>query len=406
MTTNPEAPAPEAPFLPLSRGCPFAPPEKATEFREGGAPQRVRIWNGATPWLITRHDQIQQVLGATDRFGADVTLPGFPSSSSAQPQIEGGIFFRKDGDEHLPTRRILNPDFTAKRSESLRPRITELTDQLLDELVTMERPVDLIEHYALAMPTVVICEVLGVPYEERHAIHESTKQMIQLNVPHDVKLAAVQALHDTIADHMERKRELPDDKLLSRLVNVYVDEKGEFDFEEAVQLGMLVIGAGHETTANMIGLGILALLREPGQRAILLSDPVKYASSTVEEMMRYWSMVQTEPRRVCLEDTEVGGVVIRVGEGIICNLPAANRDPLVFADPERLDITRAERRHMGFGFGVHQCLGQNLSRVEMQIAWPRLFQRLPDLRLAVPESELHFHTEALTYGLDTLPVTW
>ncbi|UIX29250.1 cytochrome P450 [Streptomyces sp. GQFP] len=396
----------QAPQFPLKRGCPFAPPETATEFRESGTPRRVTIWDGSTPWLITRHDHIQQILGAGDRISADVTAPGFPNTSDAQPAVEGDIFFRKDGDQHLPIRRILNPDFTAKRSEALRPRIAELTDLLIDELIVMERPLDLIEHFALALPTVVICEVLGVPYEERHTVHESSKKFVQLSVPHEEKMAAHAALHANLSAHMESKRTRPDNGLLSRLVNVHVDEKGDLTFEEAVGLGALVIGAGHETTANMIGLGILALVREPEQRAIMLSDPAKYASTCVEEMMRYWSMVQTEPRRVLTQDMEVGGVLLRAGEGIICNLPAANRDPLVFAEPEKLDITRVERKHMGFGYGVHQCLGQNLSRVEMQVAWPRLFQRIPDLRLAVEESELHFHDDALTYGLETLPVTW
>ncbi|MFI6093646.1 cytochrome P450 [Streptomyces sp. NPDC051218] len=403
MSTDTSA---QATAFPLTRGCPFAPPETATAFREAGAPRRVTIWNGTRPWLITRHDQVQQVLSPGGRFGADVTLPGFPNTSSAQPVVEGGIFFRKDGDEHLPIRRILNPDFTAKRSEALRPRIVELIDQLLDELPAKGRPVDLIEEYALALPTLVICEILGVPAEWRHIIHESSKKVVQLSLPKEEKLAAHRTMLDTLSRTMADKRSDPDDGLLSRLVNTWVDEKGVLGFEQAVGLGVLVIAAGHETTANMIGLGILALLREPEQRAILLSDPKKYQSTATEEMMRYWSMVQTEPRRVCLQDTEIGGVLIKAGEGVICNLPAANRDPDVFAAPEELDLTRVERKHIGFGFGIHQCLGQNLSRVEMQEAWPRLFHRYPALRLAVDESELHFHDDALTYGLEELPVTW
>ncbi|EDY43171.1 MULTISPECIES: cytochrome P450 [Streptomyces] len=395
-----------APAFPLKRGCPFSPPEDATAFRESGRPHRVTIWDGSTPWLITRHDHIQQLLGAVGMISADVTDPGFPNTSDAQPAVEGNIFFRKDGTEHLPVRRILNPDFTAKRSEALRPRIAELTDRLLDDLLAMDGPVDLFEHFALALPTVVICEVLGVPYEDSTTVHESSKKMVQLAIAQDEKVAAHRALHELLARHMEAKRSRPDNGLLSRLVNTHVDDKGDLTFEEAVGLGVLVIGAGHETTANMIALGILALLREPSQRDLLLSDPVAYSSTAVEEMMRYWSMVQTEPRRVLTEDIEVGGVLLKAGEGIICNLPAANRDPLVFADPERLDITRRERKHIGFGYGVHQCLGQNLSRVEMQVAWPKLFERIPGLRLAVDESELHFHDDALTYGVETLPVTW
>jgi cytochrome P450 len=366
----------------------------------------VTIWDGSTPWLITRHDHIQQLLGAVGKVSADVTDPGFPNTSDAQPAVEGNVFFRKDGAEHLPVRRILNADFTAKRSEALRPRIAELTDQLIDDLLAVGGPVDLVEHFALALPTVVICEVLGVPYEDSPTVHESSKKMVQLSIAEDAKVAAHRALHELLARHTESKRSRPDNGLLSRLVNTHVDERGDPTFAQAVGLGVLVIGAGHETTANMIALGVLALLREPAQRDVLLSDPAAYAPTAVEEMMRYWSMVQTEPRRVLTEGIEVGGVLLKAGEGIICNLPAANRDPLVFADPERLDITRSERKHMGFGYGVHQCLGQNLSRVEMQVAWPKLFERIPGLQLAVDESELHFHDDALTYGVETLPVTW
>lgn len=396
----------DAPSFPLVRGCPFAPPETAVEFRETSEPRRVTIWDGSQPWLITKQAQIKQVLGTGGAFSADVTDPGFPNTSGAQPVVEGDIFFRKDGDGHLPIRRILNPDFTAKRSEALRPRIAELTESLLDELEAMGGPVDLIEHFALALPTVVICEILGVPLEEASVVHESSRKLVQLSLPMEEKLIALQQLQENLSRNMDLKRLEPDDGLLSRLVNTFVDEKGQISFEEAVRLGMLVIGAGHETTANMIGLGIVAFLREPDQLSILVADPAKYAGTATEEMMRYWSMVQTEPRRVCREDTEVGGVVIRAGEGVICNLPAANRDPDVFARPETLDITRTERQHVGFGFGIHQCLGQNLSRVEMQEAWQRLFGRFPDLRLAVAEEDLTFHDDALTYGLEKLPVTW
>lgn len=165
--------------MPLRRGCPFSPPEDATAFRESGRPHRVTIWDGSTPWLITRHDHIQQLLEAVGKLSADVTDPGFPNTSDAQPAVEGDIFFRKDGAEQLPVRRILNPDFTAKRSEALRPRIAELTDQLIDDLLAMDGPV---EHFALALPTVVICEVLGVPYEDGPTVHESSKKMVQLSI--------------------------------------------------------------------------------------------------------------------------------------------------------------------------------------------------------------------------------
>lgn len=394
----------EHPAFPASRSCPFAPPDLYTEAREDGRPRRVTIWRGDSPWLLTRHDHIQQML-LDPRFSGDVTLPGFPNSSPSQPDVEGGLFFRKEGDEHLPVRRILNPDFTAKRAQSWRPRIAELVDAAIDDMLEQPRPLDLIEHFALAVPTAVICEVLGVDQSETSVVHEAMNLVADIEAPYDDKIAAHGRVIDLLARYAEQKQDEPDDRLLSRLVNVHVPN-GDITFDEAVRLGVLVIGAGHETTSNMLGLGALALIREPEQRAKLLADPDKLASTCTEEMLRYWTITQTEPRRVALEDAEIGGQLIKAGEGVVCSLGAANRDPEVFEDPENLDVARSERRHVAFGHGVHQCLGQNLARVEMQVAWPKLFARIPDLRLAVPESDLRFLDTHLTYGLHELPVTW
>lgn len=394
----------DAPAFPAARSCPFAPADFYTEARESGSPQRVTIWRGDTPWLVSRHDQIQQVL-LDARFSGDVTRTGFPNSSAAQPEIEGGLFFRKEGDEHLSVRRILNPDFTAKRANSWRPRIAELVDETLDGLVRKERPLDLIEHFALAVPTAVICEVLGVDQSETALLHESMKYVVDIEADHDRKLDAHKRITDLLRRYAEQKQDAPDDRLLSRLVNTHVPN-GDLAFEDAVNLGVLVIGAGHETTANMLGLGALSLIREPDQREKLLADPDKLATTTTEEMLRYWTIVQTEPRRVALEDVEIGGQLIKAGESVVCSLGAANRDPQVFDDPENVDVSRVERKHMAFGHGVHQCLGQNLARVEMQVAWPKLFDRIPTLQLAVPKENLRFLDTSLTYGLRELPVTW
>jgi cytochrome P450 len=394
-----------APDFPGARSCPFAPSPVYTEARESGAPRRVRLWDGSEPWLISRHDQIREMLGDA-RFGADVTDPAFPNTNATQPDVEGGLFFRHDGDYHLRVRRMLNPDFTAKRAESWRPRVAEITESTIDRLETLERPLDLVREFALDVPTTVICEVLGVPVEESWEVTGCMDALVSLVAPHDEKMAGYRRINELLVRHAEDKRVHPDDRLLSRLVNTHV-ANGDISFDEAIGLANTVIGAGHETTSNMLGLGALALIRQPDQARALVADPETGARTCAEEMLRWWSIVQTEPRRFALEDVEIGGVTIREGEGVVCSLAAANRDPLVFSgDPEALDITRTERRHIAFGHGIHQCLGQNLARVEMQEAWPRLFRRLPDLRLAVDESELRFHDTHLTYGLDTLPVTW
>jgi cytochrome P450 len=391
-------------FVPPVRTCPFAAPTLYTQARDAGAPQRVTIWDGSRPWLITRHDQVQEAL-RSPAFSADVTNPHFPNTSASQPGTEGNIFFRKDGAAHLDIRRLLNPAFTTKAVEKWRPRIIELVEESIDKMLLLPRPVDAIEHFALIIPTVVICELLGVDQADSPVVHHASHLVSDTTAPLEEKMAAHKELDDLLRGYVHAKRTHPDSSLLSTLANEHV-ANGTISEAEAAGLGNLVIGAGHETTANMIGLSILSLLREPEQRAKLVAEPEKYAGTASEEELRYWSIVQSEPRRVAIEDVEIGGVTIKAGEGIICGLAAANRDPEVFSDPEELDITRAERKHVAFGFGLHQCLGQNLSRVEMQEALPRLFQRIPDLRLAVPEDELTFSDPNLTFGVVALPVTW
>ncbi|MGW0704430.1 cytochrome P450 [Streptomyces sp. NPDC002643] len=394
----------KAPQLPAPRQCPYAPPAFYTDTRESGRPRRGTIWDGSTPWLVAGHDQVQQVL-QDPRVGADVTDPAFPNTDAAQPQMQGDIFFRKDGEEHLPIRRILNPDFTVKRVERWRPRIEQLVDETIDALLEQPRPVDLVKHFALPIPTVAICELLGVDLADSPLVTRAAHLATDMESAPEETFAAMREMFEVLARHARLKQEQPDDRLLSRLVNEHVPT-GELTFDKAVGLGLLVIGAGHETTANMLGLSVLALIQNPAQREKLLSDPDAYAATCAEEMLRYWTIVQTEPRRFAHEDIEVGGQLIKAGEGIICSLAAANRDPAVFESPEELDVTRPGRRHMAFGHGVHQCLGQNLARVELQTALPRLFQRLPELRLAVPEEELRFRDTHIVYGLHELPVTW
>jgi len=401
MSTPTQAPED---FVPPVRKCPFAAPALYTEARETGRPQRVSIWDGSSPWLITKHDQVRAVLSSPS-ISADVTNPHFPNTSSTQPETEGNIFFRKDGAAHLDIRRILNPAFTAKAVEKWRPRIQELVEESIDKMLELPKPVDAVAHFALVIPTVVICELLGVDQKDSSIVQHASHLVSDTTAPHEEKIAAHRGLTELLAKYVAAKKGHPDDTLLSVLVNEHV-ANGTITEAEAVGLGNLVIGAGHETTANMIGLSILSLIREPEQRAKLLADPQKYAPTMTEEELRYWSIVQSEPRRVAIEDLEIGGVTIKAGEGIICGLAGANRDPEVFTDPENLDITRPDRKHLAFGFGLHQCLGQNLSRVEMQEALPRLFQRIPDLRLAVPEEQLKFSDPNLTYGVRELPVTW
>ena len=394
----------EPPFFPAARACPFDPSPVYTSARESNSLQRVTIWNGARPWLISRHDHIRQVLG-DPRFSADVTNPAFPNTTPSQPETEGGLFFRQDDPWHKHVRRILNPDFTAKRVEAWREPVRVIVEERIDAMLDLPRPLDLITQFALPIPATVICEVLGIDASQPRMLQEAIELITNLETTHEEKVSAFEQVGEMVRHTAERKAREPDGLLLARLFNEHV-ANGDLSADEAVRTTVTLIGAGLETTTNMIGLGVLMLIRDPGQRATLMANPDQLAGKCAEEMLRFWSNVQTEPRRVAREDVEIGGQLIRAGEGVVCSLAAGNRDPSVFRDPESVDITRGDRRHVAFGYGVHQCIGQNLARVEMQVAWPSLFERLPNLALAVPEDELRYYDMNLTYGLRELPVTW
>jgi cytochrome P450 len=213
-------------------------------------------------------------------------------------------------------------------------------------------------------------------------------------------------LRDYLRTLVERKNGDPSDDLLSRLI-VEQLRTGQMDIEDIVSMGLLLLIAGHETTANMIALGTVALLENPDQLAELRdTDDPKLVANAVEELLRYLTIVHNGRRRVALEDIEIGGEVIRAGEGVVIATEVANRDEAAFPDPDTLDIHRAARHHVAFGYGVHQCLGQPLARVELQVVYSTLYRRIPSLALAVPVDELPFKHDMAIYGVHALPVTW
>lgn len=394
---------------PIIREKPFEIAEALKAARESEGLTRVQTWNGREPWLLCRHADVRQAL-SDPRFSTDITAHGYPNNAPTQVETEAGLFIHMDAPEHALRRRTLISALTPKQAERHRPRIVEIVDETLDEMIAHGGPVDLIEHFALKITTAVICEILGVDHADAVRVVEAMENIFDLGSPPEDRVAANRFVLDVMRQTARRKQDNPDDSLLSRLVNVTV-AKGDLEFEEIVTIGRFVIGAGHETTANMIGLGVLALLRNPDQLDVLMTDPAAFAPSTVEEMLRYLSIVQVEPSRIAVADVEVGGQHISAGEGVVMSLMAANRDPQAFDAGERsldeLDVARGGiSHHVAFGFGPHQCVGQNLARVELQVAWCRLFQRLPGLRLAMTDDELEFKTTGQNYGLTRLLVEW
>src|SRR6478609_5017030 len=396
--------APSAPEFPMPRakGCPFDPPPALKKEQEQGPLRKVRLWDGSTPWLVTRYAD-QRALLADPRTSADITRPGYPSSAPVRGSSFS--FILMDDPEHARQRRMVTAPFTIKRVEAMRPAVQKIVDGLIDDLLAGPPRADLVQAFALPVPSLVICELLGVPYADHDFFQENSKTLISRSAAPEERGAAHAKLIGYLDELMGHKIARPADDLLSGLGTRV--EAGELSRREAAETGVLLLIAGHETTANMIALGTLALLEHPDQLALLRdSDDPKAVAGAVEELLRYLNITHGGRRRVAVEDIEIGGEVIRAGEGIIVPNDIGNRDPEVFADPDRLDLGRDARRHVAFGFGVHQCLGQPLARMELQVVYSTLYRRIPTLRLDAGLEDLSFKHDGAVYGVYELPVAW
>ena len=391
--------------LPRAEGCPLDPPPAFAALRAEASLVPVRIWDGSTPWLVTRYSE-QRALLADPRVSADITRPGFPHGTAAVRKRASRVhaFLNMDDPEHARLRRMVAAHFTARRAEAMRPAIQAIVDDAVDDLLTRPKPADLVAALALPVPSMVICRLLGVPDADQDFFQRCTR--IQANPYADDETHRQNQIDflGYLDGLIEQKLAAPDDDLLSQLVAERL-RTGELTRRETAVMGMFLIAAGHQTTANMIALGTLTLLRHPDQLAVLResADP-RALPTAVEELFRYISVVEGR-RRLALEDIEIDGRLIRAGDGLIMPADLADRDPSVFENPDRLDLAGHSHRHMALGFGTHQCLGQHLARTELEIVFSTLFRRIPTLALAVDITDLRFTNEGLR-GVDELPVAW
>ncbi|KWT61311.1 cytochrome [Streptomyces albus subsp. albus] len=411
MSYNPTAPdttadgtTGEPPTLPTDRrtGCPFDPPGELTALSDRPL-RRMRYADGHIGWLATGHAAARAVL-SDPRFSSryellhlPVPMPGMEGMTSVPPAPTGD-FLGLDAPEHTRYRRLLTGKFTVRRMRRLAERVEQFTHECLDAMEQAGPTVDLVEAFARPVPALMICELLGVPYGDRDRFQEHVATLFDQAADAEARGAAFAAVGQFIGELVAAKRAEPTDDLLSDLTTSDLTE------EELIGVGGVLLAAGLDTTANMLGLGTFALLSNPGQLAALRADP-GLAEQTVEELLRYLSVADPIPR-AALEDVEIEGRLIRAGETVTVSVQAANRDPLKFPDPDRFDIHRKATGHVSFGHGPHQCLGQQLARVEMTVAFPALFARFPTLRLAVPPQEVPLRDRANIYGVISLPVTW
>jgi cytochrome P450 len=394
--------------LPVERGCPFAPPTAYERLREQAPVSRIRLKGGDEVWWVSGHEEGRAVL-ADRRFSSDRRNDGFPivnvdAATLRQLRTQPPLMIGMDGTRHAAVRRPVIGEFTVKRMAALRQRIQDIVDHFIDEmLATDRRPVDLVQALSLPVPSLVICELLGVPYTDHDFFQSRTAVAVRRTSSPEDRGQAFAELRGYLDDLMTRKESAPGDDLFSRQITRQRQE-GTLDHEGLVSLAFLLLTAGHETTANMISLGVLGLLDNPEQLALITADPDR-TPMAVEELLRYFTIADTVTARVATEDVRIGEVTVKAGEGVIVSTLSANWDPATFENPAELDVERGARNHLAFGFGPHQCLGQNLARLELRIVFDTLFRRIPTLRPATPVEDLPFKKDAIIYGVDEFPVT-
>jgi cytochrome P450 len=395
----------EAPTFPFPREDPRHPPQRLTELLVHAPVSRVTIWDGSRPWLVTRHADVRFVL-SDPRFSADHTLPGYPGPNESMTRVRERYptFVTMDNPRHDAYRKLLTREFTVRRIEQLRPSIRAYIAGLIAELRTKDGPVDFVEEFALAVPSAMICDLLGVPHRDQAMFQGLTRIMASSrSSAAEADRATNQLCESYLRELIALKEREPTDDLYSRLV-VEQLVPGHLSEDEVVALGRLLLVAGHDTTSGMLGLSVLSVLLDRALRERLVAEP-KIVSGLVEELLRFWNIDNFGLRRVALEDVEVGGQLIRAGEGVITSGQAADRDAGVFSDPHTIDPQRPNvRSHQAFGFGIHQCLGQNLARAELQEVLGALFTEVPTLELATPLDEVTFDVDMFNYGVESMLV--
>lgn len=395
----------DAPAFPSDRTCPYQLPAQYAALRDQqGSLHKVSLYDGRQAWVVTKHETARKLL-ADPRLSSDRRHAGFPLTS---PRLQGlrdrrPAFIGMDPPEHGTRRRMTISEFTVKRIKGMRTDIERIVHGFIDEMLAAGPPADLVSRFALPVPSMVICQLLGVPYADHDFFQDASRRLVQSTSAAEATEARddMERYFDELITKLEAE---PGSGLLGSLVTRQLAD-GAIDREELISNALLLLVAGHETTASMTSLSVITLLEHPDQHAALRADP-GLVPGAVEELLRYLAIADIAGSRFATADIEIDGQLIRAGEGVIVTHSIANRDPSVFADPDTFDVRRSARHHLAFGYGVHQCLGQNLARLELEIILTALFDRIPTLRLAVPVDELTLRPGTTIQGVNELPVTW
>lgn len=400
--TTPTQTLPLYPWLEHDLHHPLDPQPQFARLRAGQSIIYVHMKNGHEAWLITRYEDVRAAL-RDPRLSAYHDRPGFPQMGPVDRAVKPGTFAHMDPPDHTRLRLILAPEFMPKRITALRPRIQEIVDELIANMAAAGSPADVVEALAMPLPSRVICEMLGVPYADHSFFQGHTRVLMSQATSGEASDSSFETLLSYLDRLVTAKEQDQGHDILSRLADRV--NHGAITHKEAVGMAILLLFAGHETSANMLGLITFTLLQHPGQLSQLRADQ-SLINRVIEESLRYLMIIHTGIVRIATDDVIIGGQLIRAGQGVILALGSANRDENVFARPDQFDIHRDASQHLTFAQGIHLCLGAHLARAELQIAIKTLFLSFKSLRLAVPPSEIPFKNDMFIYGVHSLPVAW
>ncbi|MER5478845.1 cytochrome P450 [Streptomyces sp. NPDC002734] len=392
----------DSPF-PWDRKCPFSPPDQYAQLVAEQPIGKTMLATGREAWLVTGYHNIRQLL--TDpRVSSSRREENFPFYFPI-PEVfrTETSFIGYDPPEHTRTRRKAAITFTNRQTQKLRPQIEKIVDETIDRLIAKGSPVDLHHELSLPIPMTVICLLLGIPYEDHEFFQKHGAVLLAGDSTTQQRQAAMVEVGAYLENLIAVKEKTPGDDLLSRAIDEYRSSGEEYETRDLVNLCRLLMNGGHETTASMISIGTACLLEHPEELAKLKADP-SLVPTALEEVIRFLTIGDAAIARVAMEDIEIGGVTIPKGDGILCVAFTGNRDPEVYENPDQLILERGNRKHLGFGYGLHHCIGADLARLELEIVWSKLFQRLPNLRLAIPYKDIRTKEGAVIYGVWELPV--
>ncbi|HSZ48482.1 MAG TPA: cytochrome P450 [Streptosporangiaceae bacterium] len=393
----------------MTRSYPFGrdrlnPDPQYALLRRSEPVSRVQLAYGPPAWLVTNYELTRAVLGDARFSRAAVIGRDSPRESPVDIGQLAESITNMDPPAHTRIRKLVSRAFTPRRVEEMRPRVQEIASGLVDEMMAAGPPADLVESFSFPLPSIVICELLGVPEADRQTFRGWADAAISTTKAPAEEQESFLHLAGYLAGQFAQRRTDPQDDLLTWLVQAR-DDGDQLSETELLVLGMAVLVAGYETTARQIANMVYTLLMHPARLAELRSRP-ELVPAAVEELLRFIVFASAINPRIATADVQLGSVLVREGEPVLCSRSSANRDESMFARPDELDFGRDPNPHMAFGYGPHFCLGANLARMELQVSVGTLLSRMPELRMAVPEESLSWQTGIFLRGLAAFPIAW